>query len=141
MSQKGYPGLIERVKAVIADAVVIILLMFAASSVFSSFENVPNFYRVAVLVFLAGLYDPIFTSTFGGTLGHIMIGIRVKAEDNEEQNIMLPQALFRYVVKGLLGWISLLSLLASGNPKRRALHDFAAGSVVIYRQKKNAENE
>jgi uncharacterized RDD family membrane protein YckC len=39
--------------------------------------------RIAAFLFVFVFYDPIFTSLFGGTLGHIMFGIRVKGEDDE----------------------------------------------------------
>ena len=37
--------------------------------------------------------------------------------------------MIRYPVKLLLGWISFLTI--NSNPKRRAIHDLASGSVMI----------
>jgi len=113
-------------------------MMFAASYIFSAFENVPDPYRIWTMIFIFGLYDPIFTSLFGGTIGHLIIGIKVKRESNENKNIILPLALIRYTIKALLGWISLISVMVKSNKKRRAIHDFSAGSVVVYRKKTNA---
>jgi uncharacterized RDD family membrane protein YckC len=42
------------------------------------------------------------------------------------------QAFFRYVLKISLGWISFLTM--HSNSQRRAIHDFAAGSVMIKKQ-------
>ena len=140
MDHENYPGLIERVKAVFADSVVIVLLMFATSYVFSAFQNVPDSYRIWMMIFIFGLYDPIFTSLFGGTIGHLIIGIKVKRENNENKNIILPLALLRYSIKALLGWISLITVMIKSNNKRRAMHDYASGSVVIYRNKTNANS-
>jgi len=67
---------------------------------------------------------------FGGTIGHFLIGIRVKRERKPEKNIIFPFALIRFVVKATLGWISLLTV--SNNLKRKAIHDHMIGSVVIY---------
>ena len=60
----------------------------------------------------------------------MMIGIRVKRASDETKNILFPLAIIRYIVTAGLGWISLLTI--SGNAKRRAIHDYLVGSVVVY---------
>lgn len=130
MPQQNYPGVPDRVKAVICDSIVMIGFMFAATYTFAQFETVPDDARIIAFIFIFGLYDPIFTSLFGGTIGHFLIGIRVKRERKPEKNIIFPFALIRFVVKATLGWISLLTV--SNNPKRKAIHDHMIGSVVIY---------
>lgn len=139
MTNEKYPGLLDRVKAIVTDAVVIILFMLAATYVFSLFENVPDNAKIIAFVFIFILYDPIFTSSFGGTLGHMMVGIRVKRENNEKKNILFPLAIVRFIVKAFLGWISLLTV--TGNVKSRAIHDYLVGSVVVYANPKIDTNE
>ncbi len=73
--------------------------MFIASYVFSLFENVPDYARIIVFVFIFLLYDPLFTSIFGGTIGHMIIGIRVKRESNIQKNILFPLAILRFIMK------------------------------------------
>jgi uncharacterized RDD family membrane protein YckC len=130
MNETNYPGVYDRVKAIVVDAFVLILFMMMASYVFSLFENVPDIIRVIAFVFIFFLYDPIFTCTFGGTLGHMLIGIRVRRESDETKNIRFPKAVLRYIVKAVLGEISLFTVL--NNPKRKAIHDYLVGSVVLY---------
>ena len=130
MTEENYPGIFDRVKAIMADSLVIIVFMFVASYVFSLFESVPDYARIIAFVFIFLLYDPLLTSTFGGTFGHMIFGIRVKRESNEQKNIPFPLALLRYIVKALLGVISLLTV--SGNEKNKAIHDYLVGSVVVY---------
>jgi uncharacterized RDD family membrane protein YckC len=60
----------------------------------------------------------------------MMIGIRVKRESDEKKNILFPLAIIRFIVKASLGWISLLTV--TGNSKRKAIHDYLIGSVVVY---------
>jgi uncharacterized RDD family membrane protein YckC len=55
-------------------------------------------------------------------------GIRVRTNESFEK-ISVPAAYLRVVIKILLGIISLLSITFT--KERRAVHDFAAGSVVI----------
>jgi len=130
MTQENYPGVFDRIKAIMADSIVIILLMFTASYIFSLFESVPDNARIIAFVFIFILYDPLFTSIFGGTIGHMLIGIRVKRESDEMKNILLPSAILRYIVKAALGWISLITV--SFNPKGKAIHDYLVGSIVVY---------
>ncbi|MCT4604482.1 MAG: RDD family protein [Marinifilum sp.] len=130
MTEKHYPGIPDRVKAVICDSIVIIIFMFTATYLFSKFDDIPDNARIIAFVFIFGLYDPIFTSLFGGTIGHFMLGIRVKKEKNSEKNILFPFALIRFIVKVALGWISLLTV--SSNEKRKAIHDHIVGSIVVY---------
>jgi uncharacterized RDD family membrane protein YckC len=81
-------------------------------------------------IFIVLLYDPLFTSIFGGTVGHMFQGIRVKKESDEARNIPFFSAMLRYAAKVLLGIISLLTV--SGHPKKKAIHDMMAGSVVVF---------
>ena len=125
-----YVNLLDRVKAAVVDSILLIVFMYMCSEIFSLFESVPNVWRMAVFVFIFFLYDPIFTSVFGGTIGHSFMKITVKKEDNPEQNISFFAALLRFIFKAALGWISLLT--TTGNSKRKAIHDYEAKSIVIY---------
>jgi uncharacterized RDD family membrane protein YckC len=129
-----YPGLLLRIKAAVTDYVILLLLIFSISFIFNEFENVPNYLRIAAFVFIFLLYDPLFTSLFGGTIGHRFNGIRVKKEGNKEKNIFFHFALIRYLLKVFLGWISLLTI--NENPKGKAIHDVAVGSIVIFKNDK-----
>ncbi len=130
MAVENYAGVSDRVKAVLADSVVIIIFLFIVTYAFSAFEHVPDNARIIAFVFIFFLYDPLFTSVFGGTIGHFIIGIRVKREKNQMQNILFPLAIIRFLAKVLLGWISLLTVM--GTKKRKAIHDNLVGSVVLY---------
>ena len=131
MENQKYPQLLERIKAAFADIIILIGLMIIASSIFSSFEQVPDSARIAVFVFIFALYDPLFTSIFGGTIGHILMGLKVKQEKNPEKNIWIHLAIIRFLAKVGLGWISLLTV--TGTEKKTAIHDSIVGSVVLYR--------
>jgi len=133
MEERDYPGVTDRVKAVTLDSFILVLNIVIISQIFSLFEDVPNFLRIIAFVFVFLLYDPIFTSTFGGTIGHMIIGIRVKRENDETRNIIFPFAVARFIFKLLLGWLSLLTVLS--NKKSQAIHDFLAQSVVVYNYK------
>ncbi len=134
-TEENYPGIFERLKAIVTDGIILVVFMFVVAHIFSLYENVPDNARIIAFVFIFLLYDPIFTSLFGGTIGHMIIGIRVKRESNELRNILFPLAILRYVVKALLGWISMITI--ARNIKGKAIHDIVVGSVVVYVKSSN----
>ncbi|MAX81434.1 MAG: hypothetical protein CL843_14835 [Crocinitomicaceae bacterium] len=75
---QNYPGVLERMKAAFADSIVIIILMVITTNIFSAMENVSDQMRIIAFVFIFWLYDPLFTSIAGGTIGHLIVGLRVK---------------------------------------------------------------
>ena len=103
------------------------MIGFAAG--FAAFGDVPDIARILASVFVFGLYDPILTSRAGGTIGHFVIGIRVKSDRDRSENISFLGAVLRFVVKVLLGWVSLLTVPRGRD--NRAIHDMVAGSVVL----------
>ena len=138
MTEKIYPGVFDRVKAMVTDGIILVVFMVATSSVFSLFNDVHDIVRVSAFVFIFLLYDPLLTSFWGGTIGHRLIGIRVRKERDEQCNIQFPFAVLRYIVKATLGWISLLTI--GGNNKGKAIHDYVAGSVVVYAKSESELN-
>lgn len=129
-TKQDYPGLSNRVRAMIVDAVVMIIFMILATYLFSWFNNAHDFLRIITFIFIFFLYDPIFTSSFGGTIGHFMLGIRVKRNNDQNKNIIFPVAVARFFFKACMGWISLITVTT--NIKKRAIHDFITGSIVVY---------
>ena len=129
MEEEKYATLPIRVKAAVIDGIILIALSYLISEIFSSFDTIPQYIRIISFVFIFILYDPLFTSIYGGTIGHSYSGIRVKRESDSSKNILFPFALLRFVVKFFLGWISLLT--TSMNPKKKAIHDFVVGSIVL----------
>ena len=134
---QNFPDVSERVKAAITDSIVIGLFMLGVVYIFSNIEKVPDFARILAFIFIFVLYDPLFTSLFGATIGHMLIGIRVKRESNYEKNIIFPLAIIRFVFKAFLGVISLLTV--SSHEKKKAIHDLLVGSVVLYDKKEDIE--
>lgn len=131
MTENNYPSLLDRIKSTFIDTLVLIGEIMLASYIFSLFENVPDSARIIVFVFIFILYDPLFISIFGGTIGHMLMNIRVKRNSGEQKNILFPLALIRFIIKVFLGWLSLLTVI--GSNQKKAIHDMAVGSVVIYR--------
>jgi uncharacterized RDD family membrane protein YckC len=131
MEEKQYPQVLIRVKASFVDVVVLLVLMIIISSIFQNIGSVNDYARIIAFIFVFFLYDPLLISILGGTIGHLVCGLRVRKESNEERIIPFHLAIIRFMVKAFLGWISLLTV--TGNKKGRAIHDSIVGSVVVFK--------
>jgi len=102
--------------------------MFIFASILERYDNVPDWIRIVLFFGIWGIYEPVCTS-LGYTIGNFAKQIRVRKVSDTRKRINIIQALFRYLLKFSLGWISFLTMHL--NPQRRAIHDFAAGTVMI----------
>lgn len=130
MTSRAVPGISIRVRAMVIDTIALLVFMFFATYLFSLFEKVPDNAKMIAVVFIFFLYDPIFTSSFGGTLGHLMMGIRVKREMDPSRNIWFHWAILRFIVKAIVGIVSLI--IVTTNKQGKAMHDYVAGSIVVF---------
>jgi len=87
--------------------------------------------RVAVGVLVIAMYEPVLIAV-GCTLGQWLTGIRVRAHRDHTQRILVWRALYRLILKLALGWVSFFTM--GFNKERRAIHDLAAGTVVLDRR-------
>ena len=123
-----YPEIKDRIQSTFIDTILIIVVLFILSSIMDRYESMPDWLRITMFAVPFFFYEPIF-QTFGCTLGNLVMGIRVRRNSNPEKRINFFQAMIRYPVKVVLGGISLLTI--GSDPKKRALHDLASGSVMI----------
>jgi uncharacterized RDD family membrane protein YckC len=121
-----YPSLARRYKALAIDAVLIITTMVVA--VVAAGENPNRFTILTGLALVWTFYEPIF-SRYGGTLGQRLMRIRVRDYERPFRPARLWQVYVRVWTKGLLGWLSFLTI--HHNPEHRAIHDIASSTVVI----------
>jgi len=128
-----YPPLIARLQSIFIDTMIMIVAMIIVYKAIDSVASVPDWLRISLFLGIFIFYEPLCL-TFGCTVGNYAKGIRVRRFSDTNQKINFFQAIIRYLVKVLLGWISFLTI--HSNPSKRALHDLASGSVMIYRHKK-----
>lgn len=126
------PSLLTRIKSSLIDSVILILLMYLASLVIGSFEQVPNYVRMISFI-LIWLYEPIFV-TLGQTLGQKLTGLKVSHFDKSDfgkqrSKVKFHHSLIRYLFKIILGWISLLTI--HRDPYGRAIHDKLSKTVMV----------
>lgn len=123
-----YPELSARIQSTFIDTLFIVMLMFIFSSILDRIQDPPEWLHITMFVGIWVVYEPLCT-TLGCTIGNYLKGIRVRRVGDTTRKINLLQALMRYTVKIMLGWLSFLTI--HQNTERRAIHDLAAGSVMI----------
>lgn len=126
--EEKYPQLTDRLQSTLIDTVLIVMMMFAFSSILENMQDPPDWLRMVLFIGIWLVYEPLCT-TIGCTLGNYIKGIRVRLYNNSAKRINIVQALVRYVVKVFLGLISFLTI--NSTVKRRAIHDMIAGTVMI----------
>jgi uncharacterized RDD family membrane protein YckC len=126
-----FPSLLVRVKAVMIDFVIILMIFSIASILIDEIGDIPTWIRIAIFVFCFYMYDPLLIALAGGTIGHHILRIRIKNVKQPEQNINLLQASIRLITKITLGWLSFLTV--TGSRRKLAIHDMACGSIVLYK--------
>src|SRR5262245_3765929 len=127
-----YPTLPKRIHSIFIDAILMVILMLVAGWLFDKYSSENNendaLFRAIAFVGIWGVYEPL-SQTLGCTLGNYLMKIRVRKNSNENKKINIIQAYARFVVKFFLGWLSFISI--GFNEKRRAIHDLAAGTVMV----------
>ncbi|MEK6744625.1 MAG: RDD family protein [Nitrospirota bacterium] len=126
-----YPTLTRRYVATAIDVAFILAAIILISYLFDDAGSIGVRIRVGLILFLFFMYEPLCTSQLC-TLGQKIMGVRVRRYPSMER-ISLLMAYARIIVKGLLGILSFFTLPFSQN--RRAIHDMAAKSIVIFADK------
>lgn len=121
-----YARIWPRMKAILIDGFVLAMIFVSAALVGA---NVTGSGAAAFLVWFAFwvLYDPLMVSRTGGTIGHHLQNLKV-VSDRTGRNPSFLTAFIRNLTKGVLGVISLLAM--AGSSRKKALHDFIAGTTV-----------
>lgn len=123
-----YPELGQRYRSMLIDLLVVVVLMFAAGQVFEFWPGAPAEARIIAFALVWAGYEPIAVA-MGCTLGNYVMGIRVRAASDGIARVNILRSYVRYATKGLLGWLSFLTV--SANPRRRAIHDVFSGTIMV----------
>ena len=127
-----YAGLAKRIQSIFIDLFLMLGMMLIAASVLDKINpeqlDKDEWIRAFLFIGIWGVYEPV-SMTIGCTLGNYLMKIRVRKFENAEKKINLLQAYIRLVVKFFLGWLSFITI--GFNKEKRAIHDLAAGTIVI----------
>lgn len=121
------PTLFRRYMSSIIDGLLALTLLVAIGMLPGEGEGVgrTKFLAFFCLVFW---YEPLFTSRWC-TFGQWVTGIRVRRNDDPDEQLSLGPAVLRFAVKAVLGALSFFTMPFTY--RYRAIHDLVARSVVI----------
>jgi uncharacterized RDD family membrane protein YckC len=86
---------------------------------------------IAMFVF----YEPLMVTVFGATVGHRAMNLRV-VDSRSGLRLGFLRAMVRFLLKVIVGVVSFVFMAVSR--RHQALHDLAAGSVVIIHDRSRA---
>lgn len=118
----------DRVYALIIDVFgVVIPLIYGLPIValYVGLGALPWMLYAIIIVFAIFVYEPLMVSTYGQTLGHRLM--RIKVQDNQGNLLSIGNAFLRFVAKSLLGVFSFFTLIYSS----QTIHDMASNSFVV----------
>lgn len=126
-----YARFSRRLRAMLLDWIITLVVMFGAVLLASTVENDMFSRGLGVVVVMALLlYEPVLVSRTGGTMGHYFTNLRV-VDEHTGGNISFAKACARVVIKGLLGLYSFAILAATR--RNQAVHDLLTRSTVQIR--------
>lgn len=124
-----YPSLVNRIQALFFDFwIIVAIVMFLFVNFFDLYEEQFVGLKIILFIVIVLIYDPIGSMT-GGTIGYRTMGLKLRRGDGIRK-ISITQAYKRSVLKLALGWISFLTI--TSDKKRRAMHDKAADTLVMF---------
>jgi len=125
-----YPRLLRRLQGVFIDGVIIPLaaIVTLVALTYAGVENA--WVKVLCPLLVIFLLEPVAVSATGGSIGHHIVGLRVRKEQSDER-ISLLAAVVRVVVKTLFGLPAFFVAFVSR--KRQALHDVVAKSLIVHK--------
>lgn len=125
-----YPSIARRYLATFIDGLVVLCVLISVSYMFQGGNDMIVGVRVGIILFMFFVYEPFCTSRLC-TLGQTITGVRIRKQFLHDR-ISIPAAYVRILVKLFLGFFSFFTIPFT--KKKRAIHDYAAGSVVIYKK-------
>ena len=128
-----YPRLIRRVQACIIDSFIFSFISVGVFLLVTPFEVEPVWVRIVIVFVPIFFFEPVLVSYTGGTIGHHLLKLKIQDVSNAK-NINIFLAFIRFILKTLLGVISLMFILTTR--KHQAIHDFFANSIVAYKNPK-----
>jgi uncharacterized RDD family membrane protein YckC len=130
-AQPAYGRFSRRLKAVVIDWMIIMLLLVAAlfAAVSANSDRIGRILGFTVAVIWL-LYEPLLVSLTGSTIGHYLTNLRV-VDNRSHRNISFPKAVARVVIKGVLGLYSFVTMATTS--RHQAVHDLLTQSTVQIR--------
>jgi len=125
-----YPRLLRRLRGALIDGIFIPLAALGTLVALAYAGVESTWVKVLCPLIVILLLDPVAVSATGGSIGHHLVGLRVRKERTDER-IGLLAAVVRLLVKTFFGLPAFF--VAFVTRKRQALHDLVARSLIVHK--------
>ncbi|MEO5559928.1 MAG: RDD family protein [Dokdonella sp.] len=129
-STETYPRLLRRLQGVSIDSFLVPLAAMATLVAVTYAGVESTWIKVFCPLLVVLVLEPIAVSATGGTIGHHMMGLRIRKERVDER-ISILAAIVRLVVKTIFGLPAFF--VAFITRRRQGMHDLAARSLVVHK--------
>lgn len=125
----AYGSFFARLRALLADAAIVILCVFGVVVLFELTADVPGSGLAAVIAIVGVvlLYEPVMVARYGGTFGHRWSNLRIVDERSGDPPSFARAAL-RYLLKSVLGLLSFVTMALTR--RHQAMHDGLTRTTV-----------
>lgn len=110
----------KRIYALLIDTLLISFIILIAPTL-----GISGVVYMVICIAALLLYEPLSVVKWGQTMGHRLLGIKVVDVDGQTPSFF--QAFGRWIVKGVLGLWSFITMMANG----KAVHDMFTNTQVI----------
>ncbi|MES2672906.1 MAG: RDD family protein [Pseudomonadota bacterium] len=123
-----YPRLLRRIRALLIDSMILLVIVIVCFLLAGIFDAGSKLLRASIAFIPVIIYEPLFVSLRGATIGHQIMGIEiVSAKSMRKLNIVV--SFIRSFFKFIFGLPSLYFVLTT--KKHQALHDIFSGALVV----------
>ncbi|MFW5427496.1 MAG: RDD family protein [Methylophagaceae bacterium] len=122
-----YPRFLRRLQAVAIDNVILAVL-FMSGLLLASYVGITGRDAIILIIAITLLWEPLFITITGGTIGHHLLGLKVVSKKTGE-NLNIFVSVARFTTKFLLGLFSVAFIFITRY--HQAIHDGLARSVVL----------
>jgi uncharacterized RDD family membrane protein YckC len=125
-----YPRLLKRLQGVFIDGIIIPMAAIGTLVALTYAHVDSTWIKVLCPLIVVLLLEPVAVCSTGGSIGHHLVGLRVRKE-NADERISFFAAIVRVVVKTFFGLPAFFVAFISR--KRQALHDIVAKSLIVHK--------
>lgn len=122
---------IERKLAFLLDLIIYVAVLFAIAYFFKQSDSKFEKYQFFVQFAFVLVYEPLMVHLKGGSIGHLLLGIRVEQMRTERRHLTFTKALLRFICKIMFGSKSKMTYNKEGG--YQMMHDSIADARVVKR--------
>lgn len=126
----GYTRFSRRIRALMVDGLFLSIAFFIVMLSVTALKLESSLLESFLIFFIVVSIEPVFITFTGSSLGHHLVGLRVRRVSRDTR-LNLFMSYLRFLTKIPLGSLSLVTVLTSR--RHQALHDIFSRSLVVHK--------